>query len=227
MKTITIITPANIDVEYQLAGIGSRTAAFIIDFTIQMASILLFVAALYGVDTHILPNPLSDGTIVAIILVVSFVIHFGYFVVCELLMNGRTIGKKIFGLRVIQDNGMPIEFSHVMIRGLVRATLDMMYVGLFVVLFSKKHKRIGDMAAGTIVVIERYHHGFDLAMPANDIQLPATFPPMAEMTAEEREVVQAWLRRRHTLPDGGLKMEQQIVAHFTSKRGYGFGPRFL
>ena len=213
MKTITIITPSNIEIEYKLAGVGSRLAAFIIDTILQLLATLLCAGILLGIN-HQLSDIVRISTLLAIFLVLSFVIHFGYFIVCELTMNGQTVGKMLFGLRVIRDNGQPIEFTQALIRGIIRSTLDAMYVGLFVILFSKKHKRIGDMAAGTIVIIEKYDNKYEAAQSMQDHNIPDFIPPLENMTPQERAVIENWLRRRHKLPNYGMEIGVKIAEYF-------------
>jgi uncharacterized RDD family membrane protein YckC len=214
MKTIVIITPANIEVEYRLANAGSRLAAFVIDSAIQMAAVLLLTAAvLFGFEGLRLSTlgEVSSASL-ALIIIAAFVIQFGYFIVCELSMNGQTVGKRVFKLRVIRDNGQPVELSQGLVRNLIRPAVDMLYVGLFVIMFSKNHKRLGDMAAGTIVVSEH-----PAAIP------PAVYIPDADildvlparpLTAEEKYLVSEWLRRRDSLPDGGEVIRNKWVDYF-------------
>jgi len=208
MKTIIIITPSNIEVEYRLAGAASRLAAFLIDFALQILSILLIGWAMLSIFTQ------PDGTVLAIFLVIAFVIHFGYFIVCELAMNGQSIGKRVFGLRVIRDNGQPIEFAQSLVRGLIRSSVDMMYVGLFTILFSKKHKRLGDMAAGTIVVSEKYSDANEPSLFNTQYDYPPDFPDLLTLTAEERLLVEEWLRRRYDLPDSGVQIGNKFRKYF-------------
>lgn len=218
MKTITIITPSNIEVEYRLANVGSRLGAAIIDYALQFLAVLLVALIIFnfGRQMDILEFNVNYSIVWAVVILIIFMIFMGYFIVCELLMNGQTIGKRILGLRVIRDNGQPIEFSHALIRGIIRSSLDMMYVGFFAILFSKKHKRIGDMAAGTIVIIEKYADNF-AALTIQDYSLPDTFPPMEEMTATERDMVETWLRRRDTLPGKGRVIGKMIEDYFNDK----------
>jgi len=219
MKTITIITPANIEVEYKLAGVGARLAAFIIDITLQFVSIGLVAAILWGVYrflTNINAAP-RFSTMIAVFMVINFIIYLGYFIICEMVMNGQSIGKRLFGLRVIRDNGQPIEFPQALIRGIIRSSLDMMYFALFVIMFSKKHKRVGDMAAGTIVVIEKYDSNYEPSLSIPESDLPAFLPPLIEMTPQERDIVENWLRRRHTLPNSGEEIASGLKQHFASK----------
>jgi len=156
VKTITIITPSNIEVEYRLAGVGSRLGAFIIDFFLQMVMILFVVLVVWGFSYTVFDGEMG-GTALSIILAAGFIINFGYFILCELMMNGQTFGKRVLGLRAIRENGQPIGFAQSLIRGLVRSSVDIVYIGMFVILFHPKHKRLGDMAAGTVVVCEKYN----------------------------------------------------------------------
>jgi len=219
MKTITVITPANIEVEYRLAGVGARLAAFIIDFTIQLLLIgsLVFII-FFGVDRLSLDNPVPSGAALGAVLVVVFVIQFGYFVLLEMVMNGQSIGKRIFGLRAIRENGQPLTFSNILVRALFRVSADMIYVGVFVIMFSKQHKRLGDMAAGTVVVSEHYLGKDEPGLFAPATVLPEFLLPYErQMTTRERGVVDDWLRRRETLPDGGEDIARRLAAYFGYK----------
>ena len=218
MRTITIITPANIEVEYRLAGVGSRLAAFLIDFALQILAIgLVALIMLLGVQRYLLPN--ASGVLLGFVMLAAFVIHFGYFIISELTMNGQSVGKRIFCLRVIRDNGQPIGLAQSLVRGLFRSAVDMIYAGLFVILFSRRHKRIGDMVAGTIVVSEHYSGtgepqlGLSAAVALPDFLRPHE----ARMTDEERRIVADWLRRKDTLSDGGAAMAQKLAVYFNRK----------
>ncbi|MCL2603909.1 MAG: RDD family protein [Defluviitaleaceae bacterium] len=157
MKTITVITPANIEIEYRLAGVGSRLAAFVIDYTLQMLAVILTgCVILLGFDRWLFGNPYPSGKALGAVLIAFFVMHFGYFILFEMVMNGQSPGKKIFGLRAIRENGEPVRINDIIIRALFRSSVDMLYAGLFTIMFSKRHKRLGDMAAGTVVVSEHY-----------------------------------------------------------------------
>lgn len=221
MKTITIITPSNTEVEYRLAGTGSRFGAFLIDFAIQLLMILAAaVVVLWFFDHVIFGNTDSpSGEALGIVIVFFFIVQFGYFIVCELAMNGQSIGKRIFGLRVLCDNGQPIEFVQSLVRGLLRTSLDMMYVGLFVILFSKKHKRLGDMAAGTIVVSERYNEAYEPTLASEAPYWPNFLPDKFSITPEERQLAEEWLNRRNDMTGGSASVGDNIVNYFKWKYG--------
>ena len=218
MKTIMVVTPANIEVEYRLAGAGSRLAAFLVDYFIQIALyIFAAIIILWWFDRVIFGNTNSpSGQALGAFLVFVFIVQFGYFVVCEMTMNGQSIGKRIFGLRVIRDNGQPIEFWQSLVRGLLRGSLDMMYIGLFIILFSKKHKRLGDMAAGTIVVSEHYEDE-EPAIFGSVPEWQKFLPDPFLLTPEERQLTEEWLSRRSELPDGGAEIGNNLVEFLKNK----------
>lgn len=213
MKTITIITPANIEVEYRLAGAGSRLSAFLIDFILQLLTIFIVFLAMWGMGVQFFDG--LGGVGIGIFMVISFVIHFGYFIICEMTMNGQTIGKRILGLRAIRENGQPIGFSESLIRGLIRSSADMMYIGMIIIFFHPMHKRLGDMAAGTVVVSEKYSGFF---MPTLSFsEWPHFLPSASDATDEERHIVEAWLRRRDGFTDSGVDLGQKIAKYFEAK----------
>jgi len=158
------------------------------------------------------------GTTLAFVLISFFAIHFGYFILSELIMNGQTIGKSLFGLRVIRDNGQPIEFIHALVRGVFRTAADMLYVGLFVMMFSSRHKRLGDMAAGTIVISEHYEQFGESTFAQTPIVWPDFFLQYEDrMTEDERQLTEEWLQRRERLPRKGADIGEQLRAYFKEK----------
>lgn len=154
-------TPEFVSLQFQLAGLGSRAAAFIIDQLILMVAniIILIIPLMIFIyrPTMWYFGEYSDVK-VAIIVIVLFVINWGYFFAFEYFMGGRTFGKKMMGIRVIQENGHSITLLSSFIRNLLRIidSLPTYYLlGILMVFFHSKHKRVGDLVAGTIVVHER------------------------------------------------------------------------
>ena len=199
-----------------MAGAGSRLAAFIIDYILQTLAILLTGGILLAIN-HQLNWAIRGSTLLGVFIILAFIINFGYFIAFELGMNGQTPGKRLFGLRAIRDNGQPIEFTQSLVRGIIRSSLDMLYVGLFAILFSQKHKRIGDMAAGTIVVCETYDNKHEPTLQLHPQPIPPFLPPLPEMTQPEREVVESWLRRKDSLPYGGRDIAKKLSDYFAEK----------
>ncbi len=157
MEHIDITTPENVNLRFKVAGLGSRTTAQIIDITILTITIIIFSLGLYysGIVSE---DSTWTGYLVALFIIVFFVLWWGYFVFFEFFDAGRTIGKRFIGIRVIQDNGQSITFISSMVRNLLRLIdfLPTFYLlGIIMLFLHPRHKRIGDLAAGTIVVYER------------------------------------------------------------------------
>ncbi|TCJ03413.1 RDD family protein [Cytobacillus praedii] len=159
-ENVGIKTPEFVSLQFQLAGLGSRTAAFIIDQLILMVVNILIIVAffffMYGTADIMLLE--MSSLPLAITIIVIFLINWGYFFVFEFFLGGKTIGKKLIGIRVIQDNGHSLTLLSSFIRNLLRI-IDSLpanyFLGLIMIFFHSKHKRIGDLVAGTIVVHER------------------------------------------------------------------------
>lgn len=154
---LVVATPERVSFDYQVAGLGTRAVAQLIDLLIVAA----ILAAVYFVA--IAAELASSDTLATLIVVIgSFVVIFGYFWVSESLWSGQTIGKKVFRLRAVGDRGEPLTFMQAGIRNIVRIVDFLPYaygVGLVVLFAHGKGKRLGDLAAGTIVVKDSDHLG--------------------------------------------------------------------
>jgi len=156
-RTLKIITPENIPLELELAGLGLRFGALFIDLLVLGTFFIVlwfFGAILIG----ILQTVGQSDVAIAALVIASFVCLFGYFILFEALWNGQTPGKRYLGLRVIQDTGFPVTFFQVANRNLVRIA-DLLPgffgVGAIAVFCHQQHKRLGDVVAGTVVIKER------------------------------------------------------------------------
>lgn len=158
---MNIKTPEYVSLQFQLAGLGSRAAAFIIDQLILMAVNLLIILILVLVNTG---SPSTffffgmESYAIGVTIIIVFLLNWGYFFAFEYFSGGRTLGKKALGLRVIQENGHSITLLSSFIRNLMRIVDSLptgYFLGLMMIFFHSKHKRLGDIVAGTIVVHER------------------------------------------------------------------------
>ncbi len=151
-------TPENVEVRLELAGVGSRAAALLLDLVILVigAVVLGIVSNLW---TDFGPGGDAGGWVLAALVLVAFVFLFGYFALFEALNNGRTPGKQALGIRVVMDTGRPITPTAAVVRTLLRLVDCLVPAsflpGFFLIVFSRSNKRLGDMAAGTIVVRDR------------------------------------------------------------------------
>jgi uncharacterized RDD family membrane protein YckC len=148
---LVVATPERVSFDFQIAGLGTRAIAQIIDLLIvalvEVAVVFFAIAA--GAVTN-------SGTVLWLIIIVfSFINVFGYFWVSEARWAGQTVGKKAFRLRAVGDRGEPLTFMQAGIRNIVRIVDFLPYgygVGMIVLFANGKGKRLGDIAAGTIVV---------------------------------------------------------------------------
>src|ERR1700687_2425020 len=152
---LVVSTPERVSFDYQVAGLGTRAVAQILDLLIVAAILVaVFFVAAYAASAA------DFSAAVLIGLIGSFVVIFGYFWVSESIWSGQTIGKKAFRLRAVGDRGEPLTFAQAGIRNVVRIVDFLPYaygVGLIVLFANGKGKRLGDLAAGTIVVKDSDH----------------------------------------------------------------------
>src|SRR6476620_10099025 len=147
---IQVITPENIAFEYRLAGPFRRLPAFILDFCVGMALVVGLVIVI-SMTVGIVSQHLAGG----IFLLLFFIVRWFYGVLFETFLNGQTPGKYMLGLRVLSDTGEPINGMQATLRNLLRAADTFLpLIPLVVMPLSKKYQRLGDLVAGTIVVIE-------------------------------------------------------------------------
>jgi uncharacterized RDD family membrane protein YckC len=161
-----VLTPERVSLEYDIAGVGSRGAAAILDTLIQAVSLTVVVlglsaAAAVASSSFGLSVSLGRGgpvLLLGLFAFASFVVTAGYFMLWEIVWSGQTPGKRIVGVRVIRENGYPLRPIDAVIRNLIRIVdwLPFFYgVGMLVMLLNRRSRRLGDFASGTIVVRER------------------------------------------------------------------------
>src|ERR1700677_3200641 len=156
---ISIDTPELVGIELPLAGIGSRFIALLVDYLIWGTRLVVVVilASLLLPALHTFSR-ISAQWAEAIVIFIVFVVNWGYFTLFEAFWNGRTPGKRVAKIRVIQRSGRSIGLVESMARNLVRYVdqLPFFYaVGVITMFVTSQHQRLGDLAAGTLVVRDR------------------------------------------------------------------------
>jgi Predicted membrane protein/domain len=213
MKKLKITTPENIEVEYTLADIGSRVAANVIDMLVQTLILIILVTAVLLMFFYA-RNFWDEyyGWIVGIGLLIYSIISYGYYIFMELSMNGMTLGKKLLNLRTIRNNGQPLTLKHSAIRNLFKVLLDNYGLGIAFIFFSKEHKRLGDLAASTIVIVEKNNN-----MP---ITLDNLYKEQPEseyyITEEEQKLLEEYFERRSSMQDYS-QLREELKKYFTAK----------
>ena len=204
-QTVDVETPELVVFSYTIAGVGSRVYAALIDALICLVALIVI-----GVFLATLTPPRAPGTAAAAVDVWAAAIFFfavfcvlwGYYVIFEGLADGQTPGKKLLRLRVVRDGGYSVTFGASAIRNLVRLVDIQPFpcygVGLASVVVSRSGKRLGDIAAGTIVVREAIVRQLaPVAAAAPDAGAPA--PLHTSLTEEEYSVLEHFMQRRGAL----------------------------
>jgi uncharacterized membrane protein SpoIIM required for sporulation/uncharacterized RDD family membrane protein YckC len=159
--TLAVPSATGVDASIVLAGPGARAMAFLVDFLLRSAlSILYMLLAslilLGNMSFNVGPDDTTTWLLVGV--VPATIIYFLYHVILEPLMSGRTPGKRMAGLRVLTLDGRVPTTSALIVRNVFRL-IDSMpvgyVVGLLFVFFGKRHLRLGDLAAGTVLAVER------------------------------------------------------------------------
>jgi uncharacterized RDD family membrane protein YckC len=241
----TIDTPENIEFAYDIAGIGSRFLAAIIDtLLIAVAEIVLFVVIALAGSALAFGSNMASGWIAALGGLLGFVILWSYYIAFEMLWNGQSPGKRAIGLRVVREGGRPITFVGSAIRNLIRIVdfLPAFYgIGVVVMFVDRMARRLGDLAGGTLVVKER--RGVTLeSLTARPVVAPAlvlpgetapkpTLPNIALLNDQDYNLIQEFLRRRDELGrDARLRLGVQLAGGLQARLGLpqgGDAERFL
>jgi uncharacterized RDD family membrane protein YckC len=195
---VTIATPEGVELELVLAGLGSRFMAALLDVVIQLGAIFALA---------IVFAPVGDsGYVVAAYFIAVFVVLFAYDIVLETWNRGRTVGKLAAGLRVVRTGGEPVGFLTAAVRNFLRLAdfLPAFYVvGVITILVTSRNQRLGDLAAGTLVVRERRQ-----AVPPAATYLP---PPggapflewdVSGVSVDDVATLRQFLERRVSLSPG-------------------------
>ena len=195
---VTIATPEGVELELILAGVGSRFAATLLDVVVQLGAIFALAIVL---------GPLgSNGYVIAVYLVAVFLILFAYDIVLETWNRGRSIGKLAAGLRVVRVGGDAEGFLTAAVRNFLRIVdfLPAFYVvGVVSILATRQNQRLGDLAAGTLVVRERR----PAVTPAATYFPPPAAAPYLEwdvssVSPEDVATLRQFLERRVSLSPG-------------------------
>src|SRR5215468_10806082 len=222
-ETLVIETPEHVELQFALATIGNRFLACAVDHVIQVVSsvIIYVVARTLSPGLRSAEGAVFDAGreislwVVAGAMIAGFLIFFGYFIFFETVWSGQTPGKRWLKLRVIQEDGRPINFFAALARNLIRFA-DMIVppfysVGIISVFASARAKRLGDYVANTVVVKERAAEApkFDEVFESEviDTAMRRVAPQVVfqgdvrAATSSEILAVENFLRRRYDIPE--------------------------
>ncbi len=192
--------PEGVSVNLIPAGIAVRSIAYLIDFLIRAVVIISC-----GIVFSYMGN-VGEG----LLLLLYFIVSWGYYIYFE-AKNGQTPGKKKVNLRIVQDNGLPAKLSHIVLRNLLRSADAFPFaycLGLAVMVSGKESKRIGDWAAGTLVV---YDEDPKIKMLTKEYDSKV---PNFNLSTEEQQAVIAFSQRSYELSPS----RQAELANILSKQ---------
>ena len=188
--TRRVATPEGIELTLHLAGPVARAMAWAIDLLIRAA--IVWIVALVVLQLG------RSG--VGVVLLTAFFVEWLLPAWFEAAWNGQTPGKRAMGLAVLNDDGSPVRWPAALTRNLLRAVdfLPVLYgIGLVTMLFNRDFKRLGDLAAGTVVVYRAEKLGQHREIPA----APPVVPPIALALAEQRAVLELAERSASFTPE--------------------------
>jgi uncharacterized RDD family membrane protein YckC len=176
--TRRVATPEGIELTLRLAGPVPRALAWSVDFLLRAALVLLVmtIAGRFG--------PAGMG----VVLITAFFVEWLLPAWFEAMWSGQTPGKRLFGLAVLNDDGTPVRWPGALTRNLLRAAdfLPFLYgAGLITMLMNRDFKRLGDLAAGTVVVYQAEKVAAARAIP----EAPPQPPPLSLSPEEQRAVL--------------------------------------
>lgn len=214
-----IETPENVELQQRLAGIGSRFIAGLLD-TLLIAGAALVIVLIASLTSAVGATTwrgwLEGDTYALVILAVAmFLLYWGYFFFFELVLNGQSPGKRHMKLRVVREGGGAITFTDAAIRNLLRPVdgLPFYPVAGIVMFFTRKTQRLGDLAAGTVVISEAprdYSASSDRPRRVDwekDVEPPAAHH--TPLTADEYRLLASYRLRRQELT---LEARERILA---------------
>ncbi len=239
---LTIDTPEQVSIRFPVAGLGSRFLALLADSVVQAVAYAVLILIFVLIATSA-PKTSGDELshagekwLIAGIILFHFLMYWGYFTLFETFWNGQTPGKRLFKIRVIQQSGRQITFFEAMTRNLIRV-IDMFpgvyLTGVITMLCNRQHQRLGDLAAGTLVIHERPSDeplwsgtaartitaaAFEpptpelFLQPTDNLTLPAD--AVARLTAEDLAVIDRFFSR---ILDMELDTRAQIAARLAAQ----------
>ncbi len=237
---LSIDTPEQVALTFPVAGIGSRFVALLLDSLIQFGIVLiaglLLVVLFAALGGHRHAETLASKWFIALLIFAGFLLFWGYFALFEAFWHGQTPGKRAIKLRVIKDSGRGITLFESLARNLIRTAdyLPSLYLaGLITMLANKQNKRLGDLAAGTLVIHERTDsqpllytgqssgNFFAPAQPWEAASTASSFFPadsLARLSTQDLVVIEAFFARALDLPlEVRASMAHRILAETVSK----------
>jgi uncharacterized RDD family membrane protein YckC len=210
MQTIRITTSQNIDIEYEVAGVGERVLARLIDY-----GLFILIAILGLICYAFVENATGSQGVIIVMVIIYASLYVFYDLLCETFMNGQSIGKRVMKIKVVSLDGARPSFGQYLLRWLFRIvdfTLSFQVCGLLCAAVSKNQQRLGDMVAGTTLIKTSPRTKIDniVFTPAEDNYEPV-FKEVAQLNDRDIAVI-------HDVISNYLKTGNSVVVYNTAER---------
>jgi uncharacterized RDD family membrane protein YckC len=223
-----IQTPENVTITYELAGLGSRFYAALIDVLIRGAITLILIIILLTSGFFSFKNfdlfsfkSFTTSLFISIFIIFIFLNLYFYFVFFEVLWNGQTPGKKVAKIRVIRDTGHPVNFFSSTLRNISRIVdfLPFYYgIGILSILLSKQNKRVGDYLAGTVIIKDKETFLPEIKTKEKPEKIISFNLRVEELTWQDYILIQKFLRRKNSLDEQArANIRKQILKEIVKK----------
>ncbi|MGA3211809.1 MAG: RDD family protein [Terriglobales bacterium] len=201
-EKLTIDTPEQVALEFPLSGIGSRFLAVAFDSMVQVIGFLaLGLIGALALPHHFAWLAILDKWAAAALIFIAFSLYWGYYAFFEAFWKGQTPGKRLAHIRVIKENGRPINTFEAVARNLMRAVDQIPFfygVGVITMWLNQRHRRLGDFVAGTVVVHEtKETEDTGIISQQSEVRAPLA---VSGFSVQELEVIETFLGRRLDLP---------------------------
>lgn len=203
------VTPEAVQLRVDVAGLGSRMIAWLLDTLIQLAVLIPLILGFSA-------DGVAGTYELVVLLVLLFAILWLYYPLFEWLWGGRTPGKRAQRLRVVRTDGQPAGFAPIMVRNLLRIVEVILFpfIAVICMLVTRRGQRLGDLAAGTMVIRERSIHApqaLDLVGGSDEL-LPGGLDT-SRLTEREYGLIRSFLARRETLdPQARAQLAGRLAA---------------
>lgn len=206
MDHIGIETAQNVVLEHETASVGDRVIAYILDTLVQFAWFFVWFMILFAIGFN------GAGAIMVVIMFIMFIPYVFYHLVCELVMDGQSVGKRVRKIKVARmDGGQPTVGQYVL-RWVLRIVDNLYGLGLLVLLVNGKGQRIGDLAAGTTVISLKPRVRYDQTLLAD---LPpdhvVRFPQAVQLSDAQAAMI------KEVLGNKKLDTHSQLVVEMATK----------
>ena len=196
---LEIDTPEHLAFRTRIAGPGRRFMAWLVDQLVWMMILITMALVVRMLGGE------AEGFSEGVFLIVIFLLYWFYFVAWEVVTGGRSPGKMALRLRVVRPNGLPITLRESVLRNILRAAdivifpaaPNVLFVGPLVMAVDDKFRRLGDMVAGTIVVIEDFAKITNSAQIPEDADLMSELPARLPLDRHDLEALELFVSRPH------------------------------